>query len=93
MLNKVKKEVIVIHGENRTIIHNNIKDLQKTKYQINWHIMSFNMAILTCMLHQKKATQMQLDIVYSRVEQILMQRINKVGHHCIQHHGMDTQKY
>jgi sugar-specific transcriptional regulator TrmB len=32
MLNKVKKEVIVIHGENRTIIHNNIKDLQKTKY-------------------------------------------------------------
>ncbi len=34
MLNKVKKEVIVIHGENRTIIHNNIKDLQKTKYQI-----------------------------------------------------------
>ena len=32
MLNKKIQESIVIHGENRTIIHNNIKDLQKTKY-------------------------------------------------------------
>lgn len=32
MLNKKIRESLVIHGENRTIIHNNIKDLQKTKY-------------------------------------------------------------
>lgn len=32
MLNKEIQESMVIHGENRTIIHNNIKDLQKTKY-------------------------------------------------------------
>ena len=80
MLNKKIRESLVIHGENRTIIHNNIKDLQKTKYQINWHLMSFKMAILTYMLHQKKATQMWLDIVYSLVEQIFMQRIMMVGH-------------
>jgi hypothetical protein len=32
MLNKKIRESLVIHVENRTIIHNNIKDLQKTKY-------------------------------------------------------------
>jgi hypothetical protein len=52
--------------------------------------MSFKMAILTYMLHHKKATWMWLDIVYSHVEQILMQKIMMVGHRYIQHHRKDT---
>jgi hypothetical protein len=52
--------------------------------------MTFKMTILTYMLHQKKANWMWLDIMYSHVEQILMQRISMVLHHYIRQHGMDT---